>query len=137
MLGGKNESQQSEGALMSMRLSIYLLAVVAAAALAVSAASASSSTAKVHVIKAKIVTIAMRDPGCHWFTDHGKYYRSVAVKRDTSFRNLDEAAVIFKGKGFTKHLAVGKKLKITKAGLYHITMVKQASDDNHLRLIVK
>jgi hypothetical protein len=122
---------------MSKRLPIYFLAVVAAAALAVSAASASSAKARVHAIKAKTVTIAMHDPGCHWFLDRGKYYRSVSVHRGTKFRNLDEAAMIFKGKGFTKHVAVGKTLRIKKAGVYHLTMVKQAPDDNHLLLIVK
>jgi hypothetical protein len=143
MLGAEEiESQQvkTKEFSMSKRLPIYFLAVAAAAALAVSAASASSAThaAKaVHAINAKTVTIAMHDPGCHWFTDHGKYYKSVSVKRGTTFRNVDEAAVIFKGQGFTKHLAVGKTLKISKAGTYHVTMVKQAPDDNHLLLIVK
>ena len=122
---------------MIKRLSIYFLAVAAAAALAVSAASASPAKAQVHAIKSKIVTIAMHDPGCHWFADHGKYYRSASVRHGTIFRNLDEAALIFKGKGFTKRLAVGKTLKIKKAGTYRVTMVKQAPDDNHLLLIVK
>jgi hypothetical protein len=122
---------------MSRRFPIYFLAVLAAAALAASAAAASSSKAKVHVIKSKTVTIAMHDPGCHWFLDGGKYYKAVSVRRGATFRNIDEAAMIFKGKGFTKHLAVGKTLRITKAGTYHLTMVKQAPDDNHLLLIVK
>lgn len=120
---------------MSKRLPICILAVVAAAAFAVNAASASPSA--VHAIKARSVTIAMRDPGCHWFTDGGKYYSSVSVTRGTTFRNLDEAAVVFKGKGFTKQVPVGKAFTVSKAGTYHITMVKQASDDNHLLLIVK
>jgi hypothetical protein len=120
---------------MSKRLPIYVLAVASAAAIAVGGASASSSA--IHAIKAKNVTIAMRDPGCHWFTDGGKYYTSVSVARGTTFRNLDEAALVFAGKGFTKQLAVGKTLKLSKAGTYHVTMVKQAPDDNHLLLIVK
>jgi hypothetical protein len=122
---------------MTRRFPIYFLAVVAAVAVAVSAASASSARAHVHAIKTKTVTIAMHDPGCHWFLDRGKYYKSASVHRGTTFRNLDEAAMIVKGKGFKKHIPVGKTLKLKKAGVYHLTMVKQAPDDNHLLLIVK
>jgi hypothetical protein len=126
---------------MTKRLTIYFLAAVAAAALAVSAASASSARTRhhvrVHAIHSQIVTIAMHDPGCHWFMDGSKYYKAASVKRGTTFRNIDEATLIFKGQGFKKHLAVGKTLTLTKAGTYHITMVKQAPDDNHLLLIVK
>lgn len=120
---------------MTKRLSILLLAVVAAAALTVGAAFA--SPARVHAIKAKTVTITMRDPGCHWFSDGGKFYKSASVQRGTTFRNLDESALIFKGTGFTKRLPVGKTLQLSKAGTYQVTMVKQAPDDNHLLLIVK
>ena len=120
---------------MSKRLPIYFLGVVAAAALAGSAASASASA--IHAIKSKTVTIAMHDPGCHWFTDGGKDYRAVSVERGTTFTNADEAALIFKGKGFTKRVAVGKTLEISQAGTYHVTMVEQAPDDNHLLLIVR
>ena len=120
---------------MSKRLSILFLAVVAASALTVGAALASPAT--VHAIKSKTVTIAMHDPGCHWFSDGGKLYAAASVQRGTTFRNLDEATVIFKGTGFTKRVAVGKTLRLSKAGTYHVTMVKQHPDDNHLLLIVK
>lgn len=120
---------------MSKRISILFLAAIAAVAVAVGAASASTSA--IHVFKSKSVTIAMHDPGCHWFADGGKYYKAASVQRGTTFRNLDEAPLIFKGQGFTKLLPVGKTLQLTKAGTYHVTMVKQASDDNHLLLIVK
>ena len=48
--------------------------------------------------------------------------------------NLDEAALIVKGPGGTDIARVGAKLKLTARGLYRITMVKQAPDDNHLIL---
>ena len=51
--------------------------------------------------------------------------------------NLDEATLIVKGPGGTKHDKVGMTLKLTKKGVYKITMVKQAPDDNHLKLTIK
>ena len=48
--------------------------------------------------------------------------------------NLDEAAMIVKGPGGTKIERVGTKLTLTAKGTYHLTMVKQAPDDNHLIL---
>jgi hypothetical protein len=48
--------------------------------------------------------------------------------------NLDEAAMIIKGPGGTKIEKVGAKLMLRTKGLYHLTMVKQAPDDNHLTL---
>jgi hypothetical protein len=122
---------------MSKRLPISLIAALAAAVALVVAGIATASPARVHAIKAKAVNIVMADPGCHWFADGAKHYKAVSVARGTSFRNIDEAALIFKGAGFHKQLAVGKSLTITKAGTYHITMVKQAPDDNHLLLVVK
>ena len=120
---------------MRKRLPISLLAATAAAAFA--AGTAAASPTAIHAIKASTVTIAMHDPGCHWFTEGGKFYRAISVKSGTTFANVDEAALIFAGKGFSKHLAVGKTLQISKPGTYHVTMVNQAPDDNHLLLIVK
>ena len=48
--------------------------------------------------------------------------------------NLDQAALIIKGPGGTKTERVGVKLTLTAKGTYHITMVKQMPDDNHLIL---
>jgi hypothetical protein len=122
---------------MSKRFPIYALAALAAAVALVVAGAASASSAKPHVFKTKVVNIVMADPGCHWFADGAKHYTSASVARGTTFRNLDEAALVFKGAGISKHVAVGKTLTIAKAGTYHITMVGQAPDDNHLLLVVK
>src|SRR5262249_32847590 len=88
------------------------------------------------------VVVAMHDPGCHWFyvgggPNHRKYVKSLTRSGPVSLVNLDEAALIIKGPGGTRHEAVGAKLTLKAKGLYKITMVKQAADDNHLRLTVK
>ena len=49
--------------------------------------------------------------------------------------NLDEAALEVAGHAGTKLDAVGKQLVLARGG-YHITMVGQAPDDNHLKLVV-
>jgi hypothetical protein len=86
--------------------------------------------------------IAMRDPGCHWFyvgggPSHRHYVKTVTRTGPVTLLNLDEAALIIKGPGGTRHEKVGAKLTLRAKGVYHITMVKQAPDDNHLTLTVK
>jgi uncharacterized membrane-anchored protein len=125
---------------MSKRITIYFLATAAAAALLAvmsSMAAASSTSASVTASKPRVVPIVMADPGCHWFQVAGKNKKKLVVNGKTTLRNLDEAALIFKGKKYHRRLAVGKTLTIAKAGVYHITMVKQAPDDNHLLLVVR
>ena len=103
---------------------------VAGSAVATSAASAAGS---------KPLVIAMKDPGCHWFYTGGgpnnrHYAKSVTRVGPVTLLNLDEAAMIIKGPGGTRIEKVGKKLTLTAKGVYHLTMVKQAPDDNHLLL---
>ena len=86
--------------------------------------------------KAPLV-VAMHDPGCHWFLVGGKYTKSVARHGPVTLVNYDEAALKIKGPGGTKLERVGAKLTLRGKGVYHITMVKQAPDDNHLTLTVK
>ncbi|HUZ14925.1 MAG TPA: hypothetical protein VMU72_01955 [Gaiellaceae bacterium] len=117
------------------RILTSIVIIAAAAALAVSAAAAPAS--KHHAVKTTKLTIVMHDPGCHWFAAGKGYAKTASVKGIALVRNIDEAAMIFKGPaGYHAHLPVGKSLKITKPGVYHITMVKQAPDDNHLVLRV-
>ena len=121
---------------MTKRISIYLLATVAAVVmLAISGPATASSGASAKPLK--VVPIVMADPGCHWFRVAGKNVARLTVKGATIFFNQDEAALIFKGNGSVRHLAVGKRLAIVKPGVYHITMVDQHPDDNNLVLIVK
>ena len=82
------------------------------------------------------VTIAMKDPGCHWFLVAGKYKTHLTVAGPASVLNLDEDTVrIVSAKGAQLE-KVGRHV-VLKAGTYRITMVGQASDDNHLLLVVK
>ena len=86
--------------------------------------------------------VAMHDPGCHWFytgggPEHRKYSKTVVRHGPVALVNLDEAALIIKGPGGTKKDKVGATLKLKAKGTYKITMVKQAPDDNHLKLTIK
>ena len=120
---------------MSKRITISLLAGLAAAvALAVGAETALASSA---TGKPSIVPIMMADPGCHWFQVAGKKSARLVVDGPTSFKNLDEAALIFTGGGFHQRLAVGKTLEVAKAGTYRITMAGQFRHDNTLVLVVR
>jgi hypothetical protein len=99
---------------------------------------AATSAAPSAAAKAPLV-IAMKDPGCHWFYLGGgpnqrKYAKSLTRVGPVTLLNLDEATLIIKGPGGTKTERVGAKLTLTAKGTYHITMVKQAPDDNHLIL---
>lgn len=106
-------------------LTLVALGLVAGQALAARHASAPAT-----------VTVAMHDPGCHWFLVGGKYMRSLAVKGPVSLVNFDEAALKIAGASGMRLDAVGKKVALVR-GTYRITMVGQAPDDNTLRLIVK
>ena len=117
---------------MNKRLAIIILTAALGATMLASGVAVASSSAKMSV-----VPIVMADPGCHWFKVNGKNKARLVVNGPTAFRNLDEAALVFAGKNFKRHLAVGKTLAVTKAGVYHITMVGQHEDDNNLVLIVK
>jgi hypothetical protein len=110
--------------------------VVTGASVAALALGPGAALASQQASPGTVVPIVMADPGCHWFSVGGKNKASLTVKGPTTFRNLDEAALVFVGKGFNKHLAVGKSLTVAKPGVYHITMVGQAPHDNHLKLVV-
>jgi len=86
---------------------------------------------------APTVPIVMKDPGCHWFSVHGKMLTRYVVHGAVSVQNFDEAALKFVGPGGTRVVAVGKTVGLKTKGTYHITMVGQAKDDNHLVLILK
>jgi hypothetical protein len=114
-----------------------LTLLTASLMLAATAAAGPASAAK-----ASKLIVAMRDPGCHWFylsggPNHRKYAKKVARKGPVKLLNLDEAALIVKGPGGTKHDKVGATLTLKAKGVYKITMVKQAPDDNHLKLTIK
>jgi hypothetical protein len=86
--------------------------------------------------------VAMHDPGCHWFynaggSNHHKYSKTAVRQGPVTLLNVDEAALKIKGPGGTKIDRVGAKLTLKAKGVYRITMVGQAPDDNHLKLTIK
>lgn len=123
---------------MSKRMTFKFLAAAATASLlALAWLFAAASPAPAAATKVRTVPIVMADPGCHWFLVGGQKKVSLTVNGPTAFRNLDEAALVFKGTSFVRKVAVGKTITVAKPGVYHITMVGQHSDDNHLKLTVK
>jgi hypothetical protein len=114
-----------------------LTLLTASLMLAATAAAGPASAAK-----ASKLIVAMRDPGCHWFytgggPSHRKYTKTVTRQGPVKLLNLDEDTLIVKGPGGTKHDKVGAALTLKAKGIYKITMVKQAPDDNHLKLTIK
>src|SRR5262245_10465378 len=86
--------------------------------------------------------VAMHDPGCHSFylgggPNHRAYVKTAVRRGPVLLLNLDEAALKIKGAGGTKIERVGAKLTLRVKGVYRITMVGQAPDDNHLKLTIK
>jgi hypothetical protein len=113
--------------------------IVLTASLMVAATAAARPTTAAAATK---LIVAMRDPGCHWFyvgggPSHRKYVKTVARRGPVRLVNLDEATLIVKGPGGTRHDKVGAALTLKAKGVYKITMVKQAPDDNHLKLTIK
>jgi hypothetical protein len=109
-----------------------ILTGIAALVLAAPAGAAAPAT----------LIVAMKDPGCHWFYTGGgpnnrQYVKTAVRSGPVKLVNLDEAALIIKGPGGTKKDPVGGRLVLNAKGVYTITMVKQAPDDNHLKLTIK
>ena len=114
--------------------------LISSAVLALAASVVATSAALAAPSKAPLI-VAMKDPGCHWFyagggPNHRQYTTSLTRSGPVTLLNLDEAALVVKGPGGTKIEKIGAKLTLQAKGTYHITMVKQASDDNHLTLKV-
>ena len=117
---------------------IAALTLLTASLMLVATAAARPATAT----KATKLVVAMHDPGCHWFytgggPNHRKYAKTAARTGPVKLVNLDEDTLIVKGPGGTKRDKVGATLTLKAKGVYKITMVKQAPDDNHLKLTIK
>ncbi len=112
---------------------ILTLSAIAAIAFGTSQALAATQH-QTHAPKNLIV--AMHDPGCHWFLVHGKYVKKDSVKGAVRLVNMDEKALKVASKHGTKLIPVGKSL-VLKRGSYVVMMVKQAPDDNYLKLTVR
>jgi hypothetical protein len=81
------------------------------------------------------LNVVMKDPGCHWFQTDGGLKVTTAVRGPVNLVNMDEAALKVVGPSGTVLDHVGRSVRLG-AGSYAITMVGQASDDNHLKLTV-
>ena len=86
--------------------------------------------------------VAMHDPGCHWFyvgggPNHRVYAKTLVRQGPVMLVNLDEASLKVAGPGGTKIERIGARLTLNAKGVYKITMVGQAPDDNHLKLTIK
>jgi hypothetical protein len=119
-------------------MKISLLALAVAAAICAGAFGTGRALATTsHYTATKTVTIAMHDPGCHWFMVHGKYVKSDIVKGNrVRLVDQDEAALKIASRNGMQHVAVGKSL-VVGHGSYVIMMVGQAPDDNYLKLTVR
>jgi hypothetical protein len=114
-------------------------ALMLTASLLLAASAAARPATATHATK---LIVAMHDPGCHWFYAGGgpsnrKYTKTITRQGPVRLVNLDEATLIIKGPGGTRHDKVGATLTLKAKGIYKITMVKQAPDDNHLKLTIK
>jgi hypothetical protein len=78
----------------------------------------------------------MHDPGCHWFLRGGKFTTTAAVTGRVRLVNYDEDALKVASRTGVKRIPVGKSI-VVGHGHYVITMVKQAADDNYLKLTVR
>ena len=108
-----------------------ILTLAALAALSFAGAQALAATSH----SATKVTVVMRDPGCHWFAVGKTFRMTLTAKGPVSLVNYDEAALKIVGPTGVKRDPVGKSITLGH-GVYKITMVGQASDDNHLKLTV-
>ena len=111
----------------------FVLFLSAAALLAF---GASQALARSSAPATKTVAVAMHDPGCHWFAVNGKFLKTLTVTGPVKLANFDEATLLVAGPKGVKRDPVGKLLSLT-AGHDRITMVGQAPDDNHLKLVVR
>jgi hypothetical protein len=126
----RNRSSQQEDEVVKKLTAAF--AAVAVLALGAGQAFAHPT----HVSAGTKVTVVMKDPGCHWFSYGGKMTTKLAVHGPVRLANFDEAALKIVGPG-TVHLAAVGKTVVLEKGAYKITMVGQAPDDNHLKLVVR
>ena len=123
--------------LVGLSVVMSLSAVIAVAARWPENGSAASSPAVAvqRSVPVQSVRVVMHDPGCHWFQTAGGLKRSLTIKGPVKLTNTDEATLRITGVSGTQLDKVGSVLRLNR-GTYHITMVGQAPDDNHLKLVV-
>ena len=113
-------------------LSLAVAALVCAGAFGVGQALATTT----HQAAPKTLKIVMRDPGCHWFLRGGKFTTKAVATGRVRLVNYDEDALKVASRTGVKRIPVGKSI-VVGHGRYVIVMVKQAADDNYLKLTVR
>jgi hypothetical protein len=117
---------------MKIAIALATLATFVTAGMATALALASPR----HEAAAKTLNIVMHDPGCHWFQIGARFTTTATVSGAVRLVNLDEAALKVASRHGLRRIPVGKSIVVDR-GKYGITMVGQASDDNHLKLTVR
>lgn len=117
-----------------MKIAVVLAAVatVVSAGIATSMALASPQT----LTPPRTLKVVMHDPGCHWFHINSTFRKSATATRAARIVNFDEAALKVASSSGVRRIPVGKSIVVGR-GSYVITMVRQAPDDNHLKLTVR
>ena len=96
-------------------MKLFALIIAAVALLALGAAQAFAHTT--HGQSAKVVTVAMHDPGCHWFFAAGTFRKSLTAKGPVVLLNQDEAALKVVGPTGVRRDPVGKVVTcVSRAG---------------------
>jgi hypothetical protein len=123
----------TEGAAMKITtLALAVGALVCAGAFGTGQALATTH----HQSAPKTLNIVMHDPGCHWFSVHGKYAKTATVNASrVRLVDLDEAALKVASRQGMRHIPRGKSIVVGR-GNYVVMMVGQAPDDNYLKLTV-
>ena len=147
MSDDERQETQEDRALFKVMLGsiiglVGVVAVLAIAAIAVgnggtsSPRQAANPGAQAAPQAAQTVTVAMHDPGCHWFqVGPNSFEKAETVQGPVVLANNDEAALMIAGPSGTKTDPVGGTVSLAR-GTYRVTMVGQAPDDNHLKLVV-
>lgn len=113
-----------------------IILIAALAALTLGAGQALAATHHHGAAAKSTLVVAMHDPGCHWFSSHGKLAKDASVAGPVRVRNMDEATLKVVSRSVTRYIKVGKSLVLGR-GHYVVMMVGQAVDDNYLKLTVR
>jgi hypothetical protein len=113
-----------------------LFVISALTALGLAGGQAALAANSTHHAATPTLTVAMRDPGCHWFLVHGKFTTKASVAGSVRLRNLGEATLKVASRSKLQYIKVGHSIVLSH-GSYVVMMVGQAVDDNYLRLTVR
>ncbi len=113
-------------------MKILVVSLLAALVLGGGQALAASS----HHAATRTLTVVMHDPGCHWFSIHGKLTTQASVAGPIRLKDLDENTLKVASRTEMRYVRVGKSIRLSR-GDYVVMMVGQAADDNYLTLTVR